>query len=567
MENTALLINLTIALGVASISAALAIRLRQSAMLGFILGGILIGPYTPGIVGDPATVDALAGIGVVLLLFSIGVQVSVREMLQSGLVAGVGGAIQILLTIGIGFAVGLSLGWGWLESLFVGAFISNSSTAVLSKILEDRGESGSLHGTIALAWLTVQDLSTIALVIILTSLSSGSERIGVDLIVALGRAALFLAILIPVGVVVLPRVFERIAAMKSREVLVIATAGFALGTAYLSSEFGLSIGLGAFVAGLVVGQSDLSHQIAGEIMPLRDIFAAIFFVSVGMLIDPAFVLRHLSSVLIVLLLIVLFKGLLTTGLVALFRFPPRVALLTGIALAQSAEFSFLLARLGLDLDALSRPVYDTLLVGSVASILAAPALHGAAQSIALRLERWFPGMHMAPGLGEADGELRGHAIICGYGRVGRIVVDALRRRRFPLIVIEQNPRIVRRLRKEGIPVLIGSADNSVVLEAAQVARARVLVVAVPDAMTVRRAASHAQRLAPRIDVVARTHSEPERDLLTRQGIGEAVIGEVELALEMTRHTLHRFGVSTLETQAVVQGLRERAGSGDLGQSP
>ncbi len=298
MDNVTLLINLTFALAVASLGAALAIRLGQSAMLGYILAGIIIGPHTPGFVGDPATVDALANIGVVLLLFSIGVQVSVRDMLRSGTVAGIGGTIQILLTMGIGYLIGSALGWNWLESLFLGAVVSNSSTAVLTKVLDDRGENGSLHGTIALAWLTVQDLSTIVLVLVLTSLSKGSDHIGADLLPALGRATLFLALVIPIGVLVLPRIFEQIAALKSREVLVIATAAFALGTAYLSTLFGLSLGLGAFVAGIVVSESDLSHQIAGEIMPLRDIFAALFFVSVGMLIDPGFVLKHLPSVLL-----------------------------------------------------------------------------------------------------------------------------------------------------------------------------------------------------------------------------------------------------------------------------
>ncbi len=215
---------------------------------------------------------------------------------------------------------------------------------------------------------------------------------------------------------------------------------------------------------------------------------------------------------LVLLVIVIVKGLISSGLVAAFRFPPRVALLTGVALAQSAEFSFLLARVGLDVDAVSRPVYDTMLAACVASILLAPALHSVSQPIALRLERWtpYPRRLLHQGDDIDDDGLRGHAVICGYGRVGQVVGEALHRRGFPLLVIEQNPRIARLLRKQGITVLLGSADNQVVLERALVARARVLVVAIPDAMIARRTVDYARRLAPRLDIVARTHSNGER---------------------------------------------------------
>ncbi len=562
LNDAKLLVNLTFALAIASACAGIAIRLGQSAMLGYILGGIAIGPHTPGFVGDPATVDALANIGVILLLFSIGVQVSVRDMLRSGTVAGIGGGAQILATVGIGYLIGRVLGWSWIEALFLGAVVSNSSSTVLSKIIEDRGESGSLHSTIALAWSTVQDLSTIVLVLVLTSLAGNSEHMGMDLAYAFGRALLFLALVIPVGVFLLPHLFEQVAALKSREVLVITTAAFALGTAYLSSRFGLSLGLGAFVAGVVVSESDLSHQIAGEIMPLRDIFAALFFVSVGMLIDPLFVVHHWAWVLVVLVIIVLVKGVISAGLVSLFGFPPRVALLTGAALAQSAEFSFLLARLGLDLDAVSRSVYDTLLAGSVASILVAPFLHSVTHRLAVSVDRIIPAREplSVPTSDTSGNGLRGHAIICGYGRVGQIVGEALKRRRFPMVIIEQNPRVARQLHRDGTPVLIGSADNRVVLDQAGIARARVLVIAVPDAMTARRTVDYARRVAPRIDIVVRTHSISEREALVGMGTNEAVIGEMELALEMTRHTLHRFGVGTLETQAVIQGLRDRLGT-------
>ena len=560
MENPTLLVNLTFALGVAFLGAAVAVKLRQPAMIGYILAGILIGPNTPGFRGDTITVDALANIGVILLLFSIGAHLSVSDMLRTGRVAGIGATLQILSVFGIAYFVGRSLGWSSLESIFFGAVISNSSTAVLSKVLEDRGESGSLQGTISIAWLTVQDLTTIVLVLVLTSLSNGSDQIGIELAKSLGMALIFLALTIPIGVIVLPRVFEQVAALKSRELMIITTAAFALGTAYVSSLFGLSLALGAFIAGIVVSESEFSHPIAEEIVPLRDIFAGLFFVSVGMLIDPIFVVRHLPIVLVVLAMIVVVKGAISALLVAAFRFPPRIALLTGVALAQSAEFSFLLARLGLDLDAINRPVYETLLAGCVASILLSPGLHVLANPLATRLDRWFPNVGptayaMVP---EGAAGLRGHAVICGFGRVGQVVGEALRRRGFPIFVIESNPRIVRRLQREGIMVMLGSAENHVLLEQAGLTRARVLVVAVPDATTTRAVVEYARDTVPRLDIVARTHSVAERERLEELGVNEAIIGEIELALEMTRHTMHRFGVSTLEAQAIIQGSRERS---------
>ncbi|HVX30524.1 MAG TPA: cation:proton antiporter, partial [Nitrolancea sp.] len=374
------------------------------------------------------------------------------------------------------------------------------------------------------------------------------------------KDVLFLLLAIPFGLFVLPRILLMISEMKSRELLIVTTAAFALGTAYASTLFGLSLAIGAFVAGVVVSESDFSQQIADEIVPLRDIFAGLFFVSIGMLINPIFVVKHLPAVFVVLVVIILVKGLLSSGMVAAFRFPPRVALLTGVALAQSAEFSFLLARLGLDLDAISRPVYDTLLAGAVASVLLSPVLHSVANPFASKLDRWFPNS-----AADADAipasvlaELRGHAVICGYGRVGHVVGDALRRRGFPIFVIESNPRIVRRLKKEGVLVVLGSADNKVLLKMAGLERARVLVVAIPDATTARAVVEYARETVPRLDIVVRTHTVEERERLEQAGANEAIIGEIELALEMTRHTMHRFGVSTLETQAIIRGTRERA---------
>jgi monovalent cation:H+ antiporter-2, CPA2 family len=557
MEETALLVNLALAIGVAFLGGFIALRLGQSPMLGFIFGGMLIGPNTPGFVGDIEAVEALADIGIILLLFAIGIQISMRDLVRAGRIAVLGGSLQVVLTIGIGYLVGLALGWGVVESLFFGAVISNSSSTVLGKVLSDRGQADSTHGQVSLAWSSVQDLSTIALVVILTALAVGEDGILADLITAGALAGIFLILLLPIGSRVLPWFFERVATPENREIFIIAVAAFALGTAYLSTFFGLSLALGAFVAGIVVSESDLWHQILGEVMPLRDIFAALFFVSVGMFVDPGFIIRNLSLVLIVVALIVLVKGLLAFAISVAFRYPLRVAILIGVTLAQSAEFSFLLASLGADLDAISSETFSMMLAGAVISIILTPVLHKYGNPFAAWVSNRVPESDLArlPVLADTMPELRAHAIICGYGRVGRLVGEALKRRDLPFVVIEQDRTIVHNLRSKGIIALYGTADNPVLLERAHVSRARILVIAVPDALASRQIIEYAHQLNERIEIVARTHSSAESIDLRDRGVQQAVYAELELAMEITRAALQRFGIGTLEVQALLQRLR------------
>ena len=294
-------------------------------------------------------------------------------------------------------------------------------------------------------------------------------------------------------------------------------------------------------------------------LPLRDVLAGLFFVSVGMLIDPMFVAANLLLVLVMLGLIVLVKGSLTVAVAAAFGYPGRVSLLSGVSLAQSAEFSFLLASLGAELGAVSSTAFNVMLAGSAASIVLSPSLHRLGGPLARWVYRWpsdrASGTHLAP---EEPGPGRHHAVICGYGRVGGLVGESLARRGLSFVVIEQEPRVVRRLRERGIAALLGSADNQLLLDRVDLKRARVLVVAVPDALVVRQVVDHARQINPDLDIVARTHSLAEMRTLRQHGVTEAVMGELELALEMTRHMLHRFGVTRAETTAIVDGLRDRA---------
>lgn len=564
MGDADLFVNLVIAITAALIGAVVAARLRQSIIVGYILAGVVISPLTPGVESDYATVEQLANIGIVLLLFAIGVQFSLSDLLSAGKVALLGAGVQVVIMIAIGFAVGLAIGWDPMEALFFGAVLSNSSSTVLSKVLGERGEMDTSQGGLALAWSTVQDLSTVILIVVLSALATDSDELATDLLIEAAKAGLFLALLVPIGLRVLPWLFERAAELRNREIFVLTVGAVALGLAWSSTLFGLSLALGAFVVGVVVSESDLSHQILGEVLPLRDIFAGLFFVSVGMLVDPGFVLGNLPLLLLTVVLIVLVKGPLSAAIAWMLGTPTRVAVLAGAALAQCAEFSFLLARVGRDVGALSSDGYSLMLAGSAVSIMLLPTTYRFALPVADALQAWRPAYRLdddPPEIANPAEGLRGHAVICGYGRVGTVIGYVLRRR-FTVVAIEEDIRVVRALRAREVPVVRGNAAMPAVLRQAQLERARALVVAVPDPLVVRQVVDQARQMNPRLRIVARTHSEAERQWLLARGVDSVILGEWELALEMTAHALRGFGVSSTEAEAIVQRLR---GQSDLRQ--
>lgn len=553
MESSGLLANLAIALAAAAVGAVLAVRLRQSTIVGYLVAGVALGRFTPGFVADPEIVGSLADIGVIFLMFGIGAQLSISELQRSGPLVLVGGTVQIVLVIAAGVAVGIALGWSELEALFFGAVASMSSSAILAKVLGERGEIESQHGTVSLGWAAVQDFAVIGLVVLLIALAgSGTAPAAVGL--ALVKAGVFLVLVVPVGMRIVPRTFEWLASFRSREVFIFGVVTLAIGTAYLGTFFGISLALGAFLAGIVVSESDLSHQIVGETVPLRDLFAGLFFVSIGMLVDPAFVASNWPLVLAALVLIVPFKALVIAALTLLFRYPVRTAVLTGLGLAQSAEFSFLLARLGSEMGAVGQTVFGVMLTGAVGSIVLAPALQAAGSPLAGLLERRFGRMAPNP-LPDVAASGRRVALVCGYGRVGRLVVAALERRGFTSVVIEQDPHRVAEARAKGIRAVRGSADNPVVRAQLRADPIAVVVVAVPDPVVVRRIVAEEHQASPRLPIVARTHSPAERAVLRRLGATAVVVGELELGLQMTRFALREFGVSTSEADLLIAGLR------------
>jgi CPA2 family monovalent cation:H+ antiporter-2 len=559
MTDTGLLVTLALALIAATIGAAVAVRLGQSAILGYVVAGVLIGPYTIGPVANPTAVAELADIGLVFLLFAIGLELSIGDLARVGRVAVLGGSVQVVAMVGIGYVVGVGLGFGPLESLFFGAFISQSSSMVMAKILAERGELDSSHGHLVLGWATLQDLSTVVLVVVLSGLALGGDLVA-NIGLALGKAALFVAILLPVGLKVLPWVLEQVARLRSREVFVLSVVAVALGMAYLSEFFGLSLALGAFLAGLLVSESDISHHILGELAPLRDVFAGLFFVSVGMLVDPGFVVSSFGLVVIAVLLVVAVKGGLIAGLSRVLGVPGRTGILAGIALATAGEFSFLLARLGVDTGAVGDQMFSLMLASAGVSIALAPSLTKVAPGVVRGWDLRFGAGRARPGEAEASAERMGgrYTVLCGYGRVGRMVAEALERRGFPYVVIEVDARICRSLRGRGITVVQGPAESAHIRERANLGQAQALIITVPDPFALQQVVHHTRAEYPRLPIIARARTAAEREFLQREGVSEIVVAETEVALEMARYTLARLGVSAAETQAIVTGLRRRA---------
>jgi len=548
MEGGGLLVHLVTALGAALIGAAIALGLRQPLIIGYVLAGVAIGPFTPGIIGKTEAIAELAEVGIIFLMFVIGVQLSLRELIQASRIAVLGGLLQVAVMIGIGYLVGRALGWSPVASYAFGAVISNSSSTVLGKILSDRGELDSRHAQVGLAWSSVQDVSTVVLVAALSFLSPDDRAVGT----LLGKAALFFFVLMPLAFFALPWLLRRATAVRNREFFALAVVTVALAMAGGASLLGVSMALGAFLTGVVVGETDLAHRVLGDARPLRDVFSGVFFVSIGMLLDPRFLFESWALVLMTVALIVIVKGAVTTVIARWLGSPLRIAVLIGAGLAQSAEFSFLLARISLEERALTAQGFNLLLSATIVTILLSPWVNNMAPAALRWAQRRRPNAAQDVDTAAPAG-LEGHAVVCGYGRVGSIVCKLLEQHHKPFVVVEEDLRIVEDLRARGFTALLGDAGVPDVLDRARLRTAQLLILCIPERMAVRRALEHARSVSKAATVLARTHSHEDRQFLEGKGAHEAVVGEMELALELGRCALERFGV---ERDAIERSLTE-----------
>jgi CPA2 family monovalent cation:H+ antiporter-2 len=557
-HNISLITTIAAALGFGLLFGMLAVRMRLPALVGYLAAGVLIGPATPGFVADVALASQLAEIGVMLLMFGVGLHFSLDDLLEVKGIALPGAVLQITAATLMGIGVAQLWGWSLGAGLVFGLALSVASTVVLLRALEDRGQLDSFNGRIAIGWLVVEDLVTVLVLVLLPALAgplggnaAGGHGASDSLWLALGKTLLsvgaFVAFMLLVGRKLFPWFLWRVAKTGSRELFTLAVIAAAVGIAYGSSElFGVSFALGAFFAGMVLRESALSHRAAEETLPLRDAFSVLFFVSVGMLFDPRVLVEHPLEVLAVVGIILFGKSLAAFILVLALRYPLNTAITVSASLAQIGEFSFILAALGMSLGLLPELGQNLILAGAIISIAVNPLMFKAItplqewlrskSDLARRLERSTDPLAELP-MTVTHERLTGQVVLVGYGRVGKRIAEELSKQGVHYVVAEQNREVVDELRRRDQPAVAGNAADPAVLIQAHIARASMLVIATPDTFHVRAMVETAKALNPTIHCVVRSHNEEEARLLREETGGTVFIGERELAGSMARHVL------------------------------
>ncbi|RDI52381.1 YbaL family putative K(+) efflux transporter [Microvirga subterranea] len=533
---------------------ALAHRLRISPLVGYLLAGVFVGPFTPGYVADQQLANQLAEIGVILLMFGVGLHFSLKDLMSVRAIAVPGAIVQIASATALGTGLAWLMGWTIAAGVVFGLALSVASTVVLLRALQERRLVETERGHIAVGWLIVEDLAMVLTLVLLPAVANAmangtadSSSIWLSLGLTLGKVSAFVAIMLIIGRRVIPWILHFVAHTGSRELFRLSVLAISLGVAFGAAElFGVSFALGAFFAGMVLSESELSHRAASETLPLRDAFAVLFFVSVGMLFDPTILYRDFGPVLATFLIIVVGKSLAALAIVLLFRHPKATALTIAASLAQIGEFSFILAGLGVDLGMLPERGRDLILAGAILSILVNPFLFAL-------LDQWFAkkdakrdAAKAAEDAAEAQAAaarestreplpvtaLVDHVVLVGHGRVGGFISSRLLSSNTPLLVIEANEDKVPGLRKEGVEVITGNAANPEVAAAANIAAARCLLVAIPNAFEGSQVVEQARALNPDLPIIARAHSDAEKDHLFKYGASSVVLGEQEIARAM-----------------------------------
>jgi CPA2 family monovalent cation:H+ antiporter-2 len=566
-QETTLIATIVMCVVLAFAGGFVASKLKLPPLVGYLLAGVAVGPFTPGFVADERLAGQLAEIGVILLMFGVGLHFSIKDLLAVRGIA-IPGALGRIAVVTV-LVAGVAHLWGWSvgAGLVFGLALSVASTVVLLRALEERNTLDSVNGRIAIGWLIVEDLAMVLALVLLPVLAGvlsddphsparhfGSDSLGLTLALTLGKVALFLALVLIVGRRVVPWVLEHIARMGSRELFTLSVLATALGIAFGSAElFGVSFALGAFFAGVILSETDFSHQAAADSLPLQDAFAVLFFVSIGMLFDPSILMREPFAVLAVVLVIVLGKSVVTFGIVLAFGYSVSTALTVSASLAQIGEFSFILAGLGVALGLLPEEGRDLILAGALLSITLNPLVFAGLDrlgawlrrhpDLTARLERQGSEvLSVLPVAGDEDGPVD-HAVIVGYGRVGSVISKGLKAEGLPVVVIDGDRHRIEDLRARGVPAIYGDASTPGVLEAARIGRARLLMIATPEGYQTRRIIELARQINPKIDTAVRTHSESEVAYLEQQGVGVAIMGERELAFGLMEYALRSLRVS------------------------
>jgi CPA2 family monovalent cation:H+ antiporter-2 len=578
-HDISLISTLAVGFGLALVLGIVAERFRLPALVGYLLAGVVIGPFTPGFVADTKIAAQLAEIGVMLLMFGVGLHFSLGDLLAVRRIAVPGAVVQMTVATALGAALAGLWGWTAGAALVFGVSLSVASTVVLLKALEARGRLDTLDGRIAVGWLVVEDLAMVLVLVLLPPiaglLGAGNGQAETEgnlwttLLWTLAQVAAFIALMLVVGRRVLPWVLWHVSHSASRELFTLAVVAIAIGIAYGAAQlFKVSFALGAFFAGMVMRESEFGHRAAEESLPLRDAFSVLFFVSVGMLFDPAVLLDRPFQVIATVLIVVVGKSIAAIALVLAFRYRFRTATTVSASLAQIGEFSFILAGLGLALGLLPSEAMSLIVAASLISIAINPALMGVADPFAGMLVRRF---HWAavldarsPPLSELPVEterelLVGQAVLVGYGQVGQRIAEGLKQRGIPFVVVDQNRERVERLRQDGLAAVAGDAADPLTLVQAHVMQASLLVVAIHDTVGLERMVETARTLNPTIEVVARSHSEEESAFLQRDGADTVFLGEDMLAQAMVAHIAGR--VASRSAASADRGTDHGAGDG------
>jgi CPA2 family monovalent cation:H+ antiporter-2 len=563
MHEIPLLVNMAVALAAAFLGGVVARRLGLPTLVGYLLAGMAIGPFTPGFSGDAETIGQLAELGVIFLMFGVGLHFSVRDLVRVRRVAVPGAIAQMAVATALGYAVARAFGVSPAGSLVLGLAISVASTVVLLRGLADHGLLESDAGRIAVGWLVLEDIATVLLLLALPAIfdpDMGSTGIVSAFALAMGKASVFIALMLVAGGRVVPWLLARIARMRSRDLFLLLALTVSLGmTLAATAIFGVSLALGAFLAGVVVGQSPTSHQVGADVLPFREAFSVLFFVSVGMLVDPATLAHSFPAVLSLTALIVLGKGAVATLICAALGQPLRTALVVAVGLGQIGEFSFILARAGVGLGALEQEHYSILLASALLSITVNPLLFRAVGPIERAVAR-RPALarildRKRPAVPSRVPDMKGHVVVVGCGRVGSHLVEVLGHLGVPRLVVELDGRRTEELASLGVPVIYGDAANSEILRHAHLRSARALVITVPDDAAATLAVAGALGLAPDLPILVRASSPPSIGALLTMGASDVIHPELEGGLEIVRSALLRLGYPLREVEAYAEAVR------------
>ena len=565
MHDLPLLLNIGLALAYALVGGIVAHRVGLPPIVGYLVAGAAIGPFTPGFVGNQATIGELAELGVVFLMFGVGLHFSLRDLWSVRTTAVPGAVVQMVVATGAGFLLARSWGWSSAASLLLGLAISVASTVVLLRALMDYGALGSTHGRVAVGWLVLEDLATVAILVVVPLFAGPSSSSGwTPMLVALLKTGAFIALMLLVGTRAVPWLLRRVVRLESREMFVLVALCIALGTALASAQwFGVSLALGAFIAGVVVSDSPYSFQVNAELLPFRDTFAVLFFVSVGMLVNPGYLVEHWREVLALSALIVVGKALIGAFICFALPLPARTGLVVGAGLSQVGEFSFIVGQSGMGLGLISSTQYSLILACAIVSITVNPFMF----RLVAPIERWLQDRPRLWNLIERDStsvgvpEARGlhdHVVIVGAGRVGHHLAEILETLGVPLLVVESDwSRVETLSSRSGMHTLYGDAANSTILQHADLRDARLLVITVPDEAVAAIVVAAARGLAPTLPIVVRAATGDGARHLRRLGADALVRPEFEGGLQILRSALTGLGYPTRRIQAFVDQIRER----------